>query len=107
MIDKDEWAERLASAANELARARVLRRALEQHYERVVSERASAEGAAAAELLVSGEAAEDMAALEDLLDEARREHDAALLRRNIITTLRQRKDASEESEANTASQASV
>lgn len=107
MINTDEWTERLASSANELARARVLRRALEQHYERVVSERAAAEGAAAAELLVSGEAAEDLAALEDLLDEARHDHDAALFRRNIITTLRQRKDASEEKEQNTADQASA
>lgn len=105
MINTDEWQERLASSANELARARVLRRALEQHYERVVAERASAEGAAAAEMLVSGEAAEDMRALEALLDEARREHDAALFRRNIITTLRLRKDAPEEKEQNTVSQA--
>jgi hypothetical protein len=104
MINKDEWTERLASSADELARARVLRRALEQHYERVVSERASAEGAAAAELLVSGEAAEDLAALEDLLDEARRDHDAALFRQHIITTLR-RRDESEEKEQNTAGQA--
>jgi hypothetical protein len=107
MINKDEWTERLASSEHELARARALRRAIEQYYERAVSERAAAEGVAAAELLVSGEAAEDMAALEDLLDEARREHDAALFRRNIITTLRLRKDAPEEKEQNTVDQTSV
>jgi 16S rRNA G1207 methylase RsmC len=107
MINTDEWTERLASSAKELARARVLRRALEQHYERVVSERASAEGAAAAELLVSGEAAEDMRALEDLLDEMCREHDEALFRRSIITTLRLRQDAPKEKEHNTADQTSA
>ncbi|MGH7484929.1 MAG: hypothetical protein ACREMY_04880 [bacterium] len=106
MINTDEWTERLASTANELARARVLRSVLEQHYERVVNERASADGAAAAELLVSGEAAEDMRALEDLLDEARRGLDAALFRREIITTLRQRKEALE-GETEAAGQASA
>jgi len=87
MIKTDEWTERKTSAQRQLLRAQVRRAALEEYYERLVRSRAESNGVEAIELLVSGEAAEEMAALEDELDDARHDLDIADARSKLLTEL--------------------
>jgi hypothetical protein len=84
MIKTDEWTERKQSTRQQLLRARVRREALEAHYERLVARRATSTGPEAAELLMSGEAAEELAALETELQDARSEHEHAELRQRML-----------------------
>ncbi len=91
MIKTDEWTERKTSAQRQLLRAQVRRAALEEYYERGVRSRAESNGVEAVELLVSGEAAEEMSALEDELDDARHDLDVADARQKLLTELLQKK----------------
>jgi len=94
MIKTDEWTERQASTQRQLMRARVRRAALDEYYKQLVSARAS-NGVDAVELLVSGEAAEEMAALEEELDDARHDLEAADARSKLLTQLLGRRDQDE------------
>ena len=96
MIKTDEWTERKTSTQRQLLRARVRRAALEDYYQRLVAERAASNGADAAELLVSGEAAEEMVALEEELDEARYDLEAADARQKLLVELAGRKTGLDE-----------
>jgi hypothetical protein len=87
MIKTDEWTERTTSTQRQLLRARVRRAALEEYYERLVRSRAESNGVEAVELLISGEATDEMAALEDELDDARADADAADARSKLLTEL--------------------
>jgi hypothetical protein len=98
MIKTDEWVERKASTRRQLLRARVRREALEAHYERLVAARADSNGPEAAELLVSGEAAEELAALEEELSDARAEHEESEARVEMLMELAGRKAGAEEAE---------
>ena len=91
MIKTDEWTERKTSAQRQLLRAQVRRAALEEYYERLVRSRAESNGVEAVELLVSGEAAEEMSALEDELDDARHDLDVADARAKLLTELLEKK----------------
>jgi hypothetical protein len=64
----------------------VRRVALEDYYERLVRSRAS-NGVEAMEQIMSGEAADEMSALEDELDDARADHDASLFRQKMLSEL--------------------
>jgi hypothetical protein len=91
MIKTDEWTERQTSTHRQLLRAQVRRAALEEYYERLVRSRAESNGVQVVELLVSGEAAEEMSALEEELDEARSDLDAADARAKLLTELMEKK----------------
>jgi hypothetical protein len=91
MIKTDEWTERATSTQRQLMRAQVRRAALEEYYERLVRSRAESNGVEAVELLVSGELAEEMAALEDELDDARNDLDLAAARSKLLTELLSKK----------------
>ena len=96
MIKTDEWTERKTSAQRQLLRAQVRRAALEEYYERLVRSRAESNGVEAVELLVSGEAAEEMSALEDELDDARHELDIADARQKLLAELLEKKPEGKE-----------
>ncbi len=96
MIKTDEWTERKTSTQRQLLRAQVRRAALEEYYERLVRSRAESNGVEAIELLVSGEAAEEMSALEDELDDARHDVDIADARSKLLTELLAKKPESAE-----------
>ena len=87
MVKTDEWTERKTSAQRQLLRAQVRRAALEEYYERLVRSRAASNGVEAIELLVSGEAAEEMSALEEELDDARNDLDLADARSKLVAEL--------------------
>jgi hypothetical protein len=91
MIKTDEWTERQTSAQRQLLRAQVRRAALEEYYERLVRSRAESNGVDAVELLLSGEAAEEMSALEDELDDARHDLDLADARSKLLAELLEKK----------------
>jgi cytochrome P450 len=96
MIKTDEWTERKTSTQRQLMRARVRRASLEEYYQRLVAARAESNGPDAAELLVSGEAAEEMSALEEELDDARHDLEAADARQKLLTELLSKKPPAEE-----------
>ncbi len=96
MIKTDEWTERKTSTQRQLMRAQVRRAALEEYYERLVAARAASNGSDAAELLVSGEAAEEMSALEEELDDARHDLEAADARTKLLAELLEKNPAAEE-----------
>jgi hypothetical protein len=96
MIKTDEWTERKTSAQRQLLRAQVRRAALEEYYERLVRSRAESNGVEAVELLVSGEAADEMSALEDELDDARHDLDLADARQKLLTELIEKKPEGKE-----------
>jgi hypothetical protein len=87
MIKTDEWTERQTSTHRQLLRAQVRRAALEEYYERLVRSRAESNGVQAVELLLSGEAAEEMKALEEELDDARSDLDLADARAKLVAEL--------------------
>lgn len=84
MIKTDEWTERATSTQRQLLRAQVRRAALEDYYERLVRSRAS-NGVEAVELIASGEAADEMVALEEELDDARADFEDADARSKLLT----------------------
>jgi hypothetical protein len=99
MIKTDEWTERQTSAQRQLMRARVRRAALEEYYQRLVASRAASNGADAAELLVSGEAADEMSALEEELDDARHDLEVADARQKLLSELAAKKPEGKEAYA--------
>ena len=103
MIKTDEWTERKTSAQRQLLRAQVRRAALEEYYERLIRSRAESTSAEAAELLVSGQAAEEMSALEEELDDARHDLDLADARAKLLTELIEKKPEGKEPAADEGS----
>ena len=99
MVKTDEWTERKTSTHRQLLRAQVRRAALEEYYERIVRSRAESNGVEAIELLVSGEAADEMSALEDELDDARNDLDLADARQKLLTELADKSKHAEDAES--------
>ena len=96
MMKTDEWTERKTSSQRQLLRAQVRRAALEEYYERLVRSRAESNGVEAVELIVSGEAAEEMSALEEELDDARHDLDVADARQKLLAELLSKTPESED-----------